>query len=64
MVSTSAPPGRAGAREPLPVAGRCGRKPAVGCLAVNTVSSVAATSVSARHPASTGSTMPSLVSGR
>ena len=34
-----------------------------GCLAVKTVSSVAATSVSARHPASNGSTMPSLLSG-
>ena len=35
----------------------------MGCLAVNTVSSVAATSVSARQPASSGSTMPSLVIG-
>ena len=63
MVSTSAAPGRAGVRDPVPVAGRCGRRLAVGCLAVNTVSIVAATSVSARQPASSGSTTPSLVSG-
>ncbi len=58
------PGGQPGERAPERVLpGRVTGPPTVPWPTVNTVSSVAASRVSARHAASSGSTMPSLVSG-